>query len=60
MSYNSGNVKVRQKVGDYFNELIGKRMPESKDDFLILQTKILFSIYTIMNEIYTKQMTNVN
>lgn len=60
MSYNGRNVKIRQKVGDYFNELIGKQMPESKDDFLILQTKILFSIYTIMNEIYTEQMTNVN
>ena len=57
MNYDGRNKKIRQKAGNYYNDLIGKTIPDSKNDFLKLQTKILLKVYSAMDKIIKEQMT---
>lgn len=56
MDYGGRNEKVRQKAGNYYNKLIGKTIPDTKTDFLNLQTKILHIVYKVMDRIFKEQI----
>lgn len=56
MNYDGRNENVRQNVGKYYNELIGKTIPTNNTDFLNLQTKILHLVFKVMDRIYKEQM----